>query len=63
MCLATPGKITKIEGQKATVDYGSEKRQVLTGGEKIKVGDYVMVQMGIIIRILTLEEVKAFSHP
>lgn len=56
MCLAIPGKITKIDGRQATVQYPGEIRQVLTGGESVKVGDWVMVQMGIVIKVLTPEE-------
>lgn len=59
MCIATPGKIVKVEGRKALVDYCSETRQVLTGGETVKVGDYVMVQMGIVVKILSRKEAAA----
>lgn len=56
MCIAVPGKIVKVEGKKALVDYCSEVRQVLTGGESVKVGDYVMVQMGIVVKTLSSKE-------
>jgi hydrogenase assembly chaperone HypC/HupF len=56
MCLAVPGKITKIAGRKATVSYGSQSRQALVGEENVKTGDYVLVQMGIIIQVLTKKE-------
>lgn len=68
MCLAVPGKIKKIEGRKVLLDYPGkagcrlvhgEKRFALTGGEPVKVGDYVMVQMGIIVKILSHDEAKA----
>lgn len=58
MCLAVPGKIKSIEGKKVFVQYGQEVRQILVGDEKIKVGDWVLVQMGIVIQILTPKEVK-----
>lgn len=58
MCLAVPGKIKSIEGKKVLVQYPEEVRQVLVGDEKIKVGDWVLVQMGIVIQILTPKEVK-----
>jgi hydrogenase expression/formation protein HypC len=58
MCLAMPGQITKIEGHKATVKYPGESRAVLVGDEKIKKGDYVMVQMGIVVKILSEKEAK-----
>jgi hydrogenase expression/formation protein HypC len=59
MCLAIPGKVKKIEGLKALVEYPGEVRQALVGEENIKVGDFVMVQMGIIIKTLTSKEAEA----
>ena len=61
MCLAIPGKIKKIEGQKVLVQYPMEERYALLGGETVKVGDYVMVQMGVVIKILTADEVAHFQ--
>lgn len=59
MCLAVPGKVIKIEGKKASIDYGTEKRLAMIGDEPVKIGDFVMVQMGIIINILSAPEAKA----
>ena len=56
MCIAAPGKVVKIEGKKAFVDYFGEVKQVLTGGEPIKVGDFVMVQMGIVVKVISPKE-------
>jgi hydrogenase expression/formation protein HypC len=56
MCLAIPGKITKVEGHKATVKYPGEERVVFLGDEKVRKGDYVMVQMGIVIKVLPRKE-------
>ena len=58
MCLAIPGQVVKVEGRKATVKYPSEKRFALIGDDKPKKGDYVMVQMGIVVKILSSKEVK-----
>lgn len=58
MCLAIPGKIKKVEGHKATVQYPGEERFALVGDEKLKKGDYVMVQMGIVVKILKEKEAK-----
>ncbi len=52
MCLAIPGKVTQIEGRNATVEYPFETRRAMVGTDDVKIGDYVMVQMGIIVRIL-----------
>lgn len=58
MCLAIPGKIITIEGKKAIVDYFGDAREVMVGGTEVKVDDYVMVQMGIIIKVLSPKEAK-----
>ncbi|MDD2822752.1 MAG: HypC/HybG/HupF family hydrogenase formation chaperone [Candidatus Daviesbacteria bacterium] len=58
MCLAVPGKIKSIIGKEVLVQYEQEVRQILVGDEKIKVGDWVLVQMGIVIQILTPKEAK-----
>ena len=57
MCLAIPGQITKVEGHRVTVKYPGEERFALVGDEKLKKGDFVMVQMGIVIKILSKKEV------
>ena len=59
MCLAIPGQITKVEGHKVTVKYPSEERTVLVGDENVKKGDFVMVQMGVVVKILSRKEVGA----
>lgn len=58
MCIAFPGQIKSIEGKRVMVQYPGEVRQVLVGDEKIKIGDWVLVQMGIVIKILTPKEAK-----
>lgn len=58
MCLAIPGKIKKIEGRKVMVCYPGETRQALIGDDPVKIGDYVLVQMGIVIKILSAKEAQ-----
>lgn len=58
MCLAIPGKIKQIDGRSVLVEYPGETRRALVGDEPIKVGDWVMVQMGIVIKILSPTEAK-----
>ena len=52
MCLMVPGKITKIEADTATLDYGSEQKtgKFLDDNNEYEVGDYALVQGGIIIQ-------------
>jgi len=65
MCLAIPGKIEQIKGRQATVRYPNVVRNVLIGDDSVKVGDYVLVQMGIVVGIISKEEadvsMKAWS--
>jgi len=49
MCLAIPGKVVKIKGDSAIVDYGEEQREARLIGKDIKVGDYVVVQNKLIL--------------
>jgi hydrogenase expression/formation protein HypC len=60
MCLAVPGKIIEIDGDKAIVEYG----QGVTNKANIslvdvKVGDYVLVHAGFAIK--TLDEKEALE--
>lgn len=58
MCIATPGRVKKIVGKKVLVQYPEEIREALLSDEKVKVGSWVLVQMGIVIRVLTPKEAK-----
>jgi hydrogenase assembly chaperone HypC/HupF len=58
MCLAIPGKVKKIKGRQALVEYPGEVRPALIGEKGVKVGNYVLVQMGIIIKILSKKEAQ-----
>lgn len=58
MCLAVPGKIIKISQDKATVDYGVEKRVATIIDDDYRVGDYVIVQGKIVITKVSEKEAK-----
>lgn len=59
MCIAAPGKVTKVEGKKAYVKYpGGEERQAFISDIKPKVGDSVLVQMGIILEIVSASKAR-----
>ena len=58
MCLAIPGQIKSIEGREAEVEYGKSVRKAMIGEEKVKVGDWVMVQMGIVTEVIDEKEAK-----
>lgn len=69
MCIAFPGTVTSIKDRVATVEYNpptqnsanpsedlSFTKQVMIGDKQTKIGDKVMVQMGIIVKVISQEE-------
>lgn len=56
MCLAIPGKVEQINGHQVTVRYPNDVRTVLVGNDPIKVGDHVLVQMGVVLRSISKKE-------
>lgn len=63
MCIAAPGKVIKIEGKKALIEYpGKVINQALIGDSKVKIGSRVLVQMGIIIEILNKSQSSLASQ-
>jgi hydrogenase expression/formation protein HypC len=56
MCLAIPGKVIKVDGRQATVKYPQVIRTALIGDVVPKVGDFVLVQMGIIIQKMSKKD-------
>jgi hydrogenase expression/formation protein HypC len=60
MCLAIPGKIVEIKNKTAIVQYPKERREVMLDPHlHVKKGDYVLVQMGIIMQKISKK--KAFE--
>ena len=54
MCLAIPGRIVKIEGDEAVLDYGGAARRAsLLLVPEAKVGDAALVHAGFAIQILS----------
>lgn len=60
MCLGYPGKIIKINGDYAKVDFGDGviKDNIIISLVDAKVGDYVIVHAGYAIQVLNEEEAK-----
>lgn len=58
MCIAAPGKVVEVKKKEVVVEYPgvAEKRRAMLSGDKVKVGDMVMVQMGIVVKVLSAEE-------
>ena len=63
MCLAIPGKILKINGQLATVDFQGIEKEINITLVDVKIGEYVMVHAGFAIEKMEkkqAEEVKEY---
>ncbi|OGD53548.1 hydrogenase assembly protein HypC [Candidatus Bathyarchaeota archaeon RBG_13_38_9] len=59
MCLAIPGKIMKIDGDLAKVDFGDgTAREVNASLVDVKIGEYVIVHAGFAIEILDEKAAK-----
>jgi len=59
MCLAIPGKVIKIEGSIATIEYNKElQREANCSLIKCSIGDYVIVQAGFVIEIVNERRAK-----
>lgn len=53
MCIAMPGKIIEIEGNKAKVDFSGTEVAANVMMVDAKVGDYVLVHAGCAIEVLS----------
>lgn len=60
MCLAIPGKVVEIRGDKALVDFGGVRREVMLTllEREVKPGEYVLVHTGYAIQVLDKEEAE-----
>lgn len=52
MCLAIPGKVIKISGDSATIDYNGIKKEAKIAFISPKIGDTILVHAGFAIEIL-----------
>ena len=59
MCLAVPGKIIEVKGNKAIVDYGGgRKKEVDISLVDAREGDWVIVPVGFAIRVIPENEAE-----
>ncbi len=59
MCLAVPGRVLEIKGEKATVDFGGVRKEVIVSFlDNLNVGDYILVHVGFAIQKLGKEEAE-----
>ena len=52
MCVALPGKVIKLDGTKATVDFSGNLVTAEAGLVDVKIGDKVLVHAGLIIQTM-----------
>ena len=58
MCLAIPGKIKKINGEVALIDFDGLKKEANISLVNVKEGDHVIVHAGFAIEKLEKEAVQ-----
>lgn len=60
MCLGIPGRVDKIDGVMATVEFGGAGRQVSLElvPDEVAVGDYVLVHAGFALERIDEEEAR-----
>ena len=56
MCLAIPGKIVKIEGDQAEIDFGGVMKTANVAMVDAKVGMWAVVHAGFAIELMDEEE-------
>ncbi len=59
MCLAVPGRIISIDGDTALIDYEVERRRAKLLESSYRVGQYVIVQAGIVLQKVPSKEARA----
>ncbi|WP_457614761.1 HypC/HybG/HupF family hydrogenase formation chaperone [Methanopyrus sp.] len=60
MCLAIPGRIVELDGNRAVVDFGGVRQEVdVSLLEDVEEGDWVIVHTGFAIQKLNEEEARA----
>lgn len=62
MCVALPGRVEKIEGVIATVNFSGNIVRAHTGVVDVAVGDFVLVHAGLVIQKLDTEEAENMTE-
>ncbi|MBR2511945.1 MAG: HypC/HybG/HupF family hydrogenase formation chaperone [Firmicutes bacterium] len=58
MCVAIPGKVISVEGNRAKADFSGNIVDVNTGLVEPKVGQYVLVHAGCAIEVMEKEKAE-----
>ena len=52
MCIAIPGRVVSLDGNRARVDFNGNEMNVRIGLVEPKVGDYVLTHAGCAIEVM-----------
>lgn len=56
MCVAMPGKVIKLDGNIAEVDFSGNRVRAQAGLVAVKPGDYVLVHAGCILQVISQQD-------
>lgn len=57
MCLSLPGRVVTLDGPVAEIDsLGQRRRASILAQPDVKLGDWVLFEAGLILRIVSMEE-------
>lgn len=56
MCVAMPGKVMKVEGTVAEVDFSGNRVRAQAGLVAVKPGDFVLVHAGCILQVISEQD-------
>lgn len=58
MCVAIPGKVVKVEENKAEIDFSGNTVSAYIGLVSVEPGDYVLVHAGCVIQKMRQQEAE-----
>ena len=58
MCIAVPGRVAEIMGNKARVDFNGNLVDVNTGLVEVQIGQYVLVHAGCAIEVMDHDQAQ-----
>jgi len=61
MCVALPGKVIKLNGSDAVIDFNGNQLTAKTGLVEIELGDYCLVHAGCILQKVEADEAKKLA--
>ena len=58
MCIAVPGRVVEITGNRARVDFNGNLVNVNTGLVEVQTGQYVLVHAGCAIEVMEYDQAR-----